>query len=767
VRRLLASLAVALVLAPAARNAAAAGAWQTLQHTYNVSALEVDADTLWCATLEAGLVHYDVTTHAFTTLSRAPTGLQSNHLTALALDRTGMLWVGTEGIGVSRLFPDRATWDLLSRFDGVPSDTINVLTAHGDSVWIGTPQGIALWDGNTIAGAIPDGVNPSPFASNNIVGIAQLGDSVWVATLGGVYVSDLATPPLTWTAVNQGLFAPAPVTLGTDGVRLFTIVNTVPYRFDVAAGQWRFAGNWPGVGATLRMSDDHGVVVISTHTGIYRWDPAAPPAFSGDPPGDWVAIQTGPPFGSGSDPDSAGLVFATATDAAGVVTWAANQDGVRALTPSCGACAADRMPGPPGNNIINLALEGSTVYVNSYVEGVGRYDGVTWRNWYAVSCGGGPACDSTFVDPIYNFGLHVDARGHKWVACWSGPTEEFNDAVSPPTFIHHQEAWADPVPAPERHSFGWALANDPSGGIWIGLESNGNTTPVTALGLDHYDASGAYVGNLRPDNVPSMAGQQIRGLVVDGRGRLWVGFTGEGVQYFDFPLPPSGIPSFTSVGGTENFFVQSLALHGDSLWVLTTDDLRRYDARSARLVLGSVVSPPGATSQNALRPLAIGPDGAVWLGTEKGLRVYRPGGAIEDFNTANSPLASNEVRAVVVDPATGVVWAGTSEGMNRYDPHYLPPGQSAIGALRLSIYPNPITLTGIGVGLRLKGAAATYDGAVYDLNGRMIRRFSGVPNGGVFWDGLDQHGSVVRPGVYFVHASGGGRTATARVAMVR
>ncbi len=759
-RRLLASLAAALLLASAARSAAAAGAWQTIQHVATVSALLVAADSLWCATLEGGLVHYDLTTRAFTTLSRSPGGLQSNHLTALALDRTGLLWVGTQGAGVSRLHADRVTWDLLSRFDGLPADTVNVLTAHGDSVWVGTTQGIALWDGNVIAGAIPDGVNPSPFASNNIVGIAPVGDSLWVATLGGVYVTDLGTAPnLTWTAVNQGLFAPTPIALGYDGTLLFTIVNGVPYRFDVAGNTWRFAGNWPAVGVTSRMSAEHGSVVISTQNGLYRWAPNASPAFSGDPPGDWAAIQTGAPFSTGD--------FATAGDAAGVITWAADAGGVRGLTTTCGACDPDVFPGPTGNNVINLDLAGPALWVNTYNTGVSRFSGGAWRLWPAVGCGGGASCDTTFTIPIYSYALHVGQNGHKWIACWSGPLEEIDDSVSPPTFVHHKEAWADPVPAPERHSFGWAGANDPSGGVWIGLESNGNTTPVTALGLDHYDANGAYVGNFRPDN-STMVAEQIRGLAIDGRGRLWVGYiTGEGVQYFDFPLPPSGPPTFTRLGGTETFSVQSIVARGDSLWVLTTQDLRRYEARLARLVVGSVVSPPGATPQNALRPLAVGPDGAVWLGTDKGVRIYHPGGAIEDFSTANSPLASNEVRAIAVDAATGVAWIGTSEGLNRYDPSYLPPGQTTVGALNLSIFPNPITITGVGVGLRIKGAAASYDGAIYDLNGREVARFTAVKNGGVFWNGLDEKGSVVRPGVYFVRAKSGGRTATARVAMVR
>jgi ligand-binding sensor domain-containing protein len=158
-----------------------------------------------------------------------------------------------------------------------------------------------------------------------------------------------------------------------------------------------------------------------------------------------------------------------------------------------------------------------------------------------------------------------------------------------------------------------------------------------------------------------MRGGQIRGLTVDHKGRFWVGYTGQGLQYFEWPLPvPGGVPDFETVVGAENLYIQNLRTFGDSLWVLTDTDLRRYNARTARPALNSIFSPPGETPQGAVRPLDVGPDGSVWLGTAVGLRVYHPGGAVQDFNTGNSPLANNSVRAVFVDPKTGVVWIGTA-----------------------------------------------------------------------------------------------------------
>jgi ligand-binding sensor domain-containing protein len=308
--------------------------------------------------------------------------------------------------------------------------------------------------------------------------------------------------------------------------------------------------------------------------------------------------------------------------------------------------------------------------------------------------------------------------------------------------------------------------------MWISLETDGRDYPSpVAFGIDYYGPDGTFMRNYQPANTnpgAAMRGGQIRGLTVDHRGRFWVGYTGLGVQYFDWPIPaPPAAPDFFTVSGTEDFYIQSLRTYGDSLWVLTDKDLRRYDARSTNPATNSIFSPPGETVQHAVRPLEVGPDGSVWLGTSSGLRIYHPGGRIEDFKVSNSPIASDGVRAIVVDPRSGVAWIGTTAGLNRYDPHYVPPSGAAIQSLHISVRPNPMPLTAIGTPVLLSGGGDVYDGEIYDLNGRVVNRFTQVRDGQAFWNGRDQHGTLVKPGIYFVRATSKGHSATARVAVVR
>jgi hypothetical protein len=249
--------------------------------------------------------------------------------------------------------------------------------------------------------------------------------------------------------------------------------------------------------------------------------------------------------------------------------------------------------------------------------------------------------------------------------------------------------------------------------------------------------------------------------------RILVGYSERGprgLQYFDLP-PPGQTPTFTTVGGTDNLEVVGIANYGDSLWVLTTQDLRRYSLTS--LNLQGAFSRPGSSAENSLHPLDVGPDGTVWLGSENGLRALHPGNAVNDYTTANSPLLDNRVRAIRVDPGTGMVWVATGGGINRFDPNYVPPGDVIPPSLSIQAYPNPTLLTAIGVPIRLRGNGTRYTVDVFDVRGRRMRHIVGVGNDQVFWNARDDEGNLVRPGIYFIHAETGGRTATARVALIR
>jgi hypothetical protein len=255
-------------------------------------------------------------------------------------------------------------------------------------------------------------------------------------------------------------------------------------------------------------------------------------------------------------------------------------------------------------------------------------------------------------------------------------------------------------------------------------------------------------------------------LAVTLNQRLWIGYDGKGLDFLSLSsgLPPAS--NFIHLTSTDNLGVRWVAARGDSVWILTQNDVRLFESSAIQTSQPSrILRVPGGQSILGFQPLAIGLDGTVWAASLAGLRAFHPGGAQDSFFTTNSPLPGNEVRSLAIDPRNGVLWMTTSSGLASLNPGYQPPPAPPLPALHVQLYPNPVYSTNLGFGLRMTGEAQSYRGEIYDLSGRLIRSYE-VANGGVFWDGKDRHGHPVKPGLYLVRASAGGQEAVSRVVVL-
>ena len=746
------AVCLALLLAAAglgafAASSRAAGAWSTFVRPQIYNDLAASAETVWCATEEAGLVVYDRAADRFASITREPGGLASNHLTSLAFDRRGRLWIGTRDAGVSRRSPD-GTWGLLNAFDGLPSLDVNAVRAQGDTLWIGTTAGLALFDGSEIRGRLPDGVNPSPFASDDITGIVVRGDALWISTGAGVYYSSISSGLTSWTGVVTGLPVGPVDALVSDGTDIWAMAGDRLWRAQ-AGDTW---ASVPDFQLVYHVSDDFGTVIVSSDAGLSQWGG-----------GTWNPINTS--LGSFAAPR---FIFATTSDPSGHV-FAANSGGFYEQQPSSTPWIQRYPPGPPGNNVQNVEIHGGLAYMATFDEGVGRYDGSSWTPFFPVQCT--TNCAETFYDPIFAFGMLVDRQGYVWLGTW-GVSVDMMDDSGPTSQVQH--LWISTQLADDRHTWLWSASADSAGGRWFGMDTPclGCDQQHDPIGIDYYSASGRLLANYEPskgDSALNMANNQVRSLAYEA-GRMWVGYAGHGVQWFSVPSDTTQLKlTFNSISDASRLDVFSVIPHSDSIWVFNTSDLRLYTGfGQSNNGIGYAI-PAGPAPRGAVHPMDVARDGTVWLGTANGVRIYHPGGATEDLTAANSPLADDEVRAIRIDRATGVVWIGTASGLNRFDPGYVAPPPPKLAHLDIRVYPNPVPIANlIGAPVHITGNGLNYVARVFSVDGRLIRRLEGgAGNGDIVWDGRNDDGALVRPGLYFVRVEAGGRRATARVTLLR
>ena len=145
---------------------------------------------------------------------------------------------------------------------------------------------------------------------------------------------------------------------------------------------------------------------------------------------------------------------------------------------------------------------------------------------------------------------------------------------------------------------------------------------------------------------------------------------------------------------------------------------------------------------------AIVIDGAnrKWIGTESsGVYLLSENGqeTIKHFTILNSPLMSNDILSIAINPITGEVFFGTGQGIVSYQSDASLAG-SAFGDVHA--YPNPVREGYIGV-ITITGLVDNTHVKITDLNGNLVNQT--ISNGSLAtWDAKDVHGRKVNTGIY-------------------
>jgi len=244
-----------------------------------------------------------------------------------------------------------------------------------------------------------------------------------------------------------------------------------------------------------------------------------------------------------------------------------------------------------------------------------------------------------------------DAEGFVWVGTQQG-LNRFDG--------HRFEIYRhDPEdPASLSDDWIWALLLDRRDRLWVGTDAGG---------LQLLDASTGAVVPLAEltAQAEGLATLSVRVLAEDGLGRIWFGTDGAGVGRLE---PDTGrLRMFDASAGLANDRVKALHIgDGGFVWVGTDGGgLQRIDPLSNDV---QSVTVPGVSR---IRSLAGAAGGRLWIGSqESGLFRFDPSsGAVEAFDGTRLPKpAADAIRDLMVD-GRGRLWVATdSDGVSLFDP---------------------------------------------------------------------------------------------------
>lgn len=146
---------------------------------------------------------------------------------------------------------------------------------------------------------------------------------------------------------------------------------------------------------------------------------------------------------------------------------------------------------------------------------------------------------------------------------------------------------------------------------------------------------------------------------------------------------------------------------------------------------------------------AIAVDGAnrKWIGTRNGVWLISADGEkiIERFTAENSPLLSNEIIRIVIDPVSGEVFFSTFNGICSYR------GTATEGADKnenVLVFPSPVP-PGYEGTIAIRGLANNAFVKITELNGRLVYQTRAL-GGQAVWNGRDYKNQRASSGVYLV-----------------
>jgi hypothetical protein len=245
-----------------------------------------------------------------------------------------------------------------------------------------------------------------------------------------------------------------------------------------------------------------------------------------------------------------------------------------------------------------------------------------------------------------------------------------------------------------------------SGGLFVYDDNNTISDPSD----DQYKTLNNTTGQ---GNLPSM---RVYSIAEDLDGEIWVG-TDKGIGVFYNP---------SAIFSGNNFDAQQI--------LITEGEYGQY-----------------LLSEEKVKCITVDGANRKWIGTEKsGVFLISDDGMEEilHFTTYNSPLFSDNIYDITINPSSGEVFIGTEKGLISYRSDAT---NGATTQSRTKVFPNPVRETYNGI-IAISGLVKDANVKIADIDGNLV--FEGFAKGGqASWNGKNKSGNRISTGVYLVFST--------------
>lgn len=317
------------------------------------------------------------------------------------------------------------------------------------------------------------------------------------------------------------------------------------------------------------------------------------------------------------------------------------------------------------------------------------------------------------------------------------------------------------------------IAVDNSGFIWITTQTHQAGTPA--------------LHRLSPDNqslqsytLPFLESGFLNKVIIDANNNKWMvvrprqsvawsvmAFKEKQDNTFEFRTFNSG----TNTGALPSLAVNDidLDLNGD-IWFATDGGVAVYynPANIMNQNNYATVKPisDGRPTLEADRVTSIAVDGGnrKWFGTRNGLWLFNENATkpLLNFTTDNSPLPSNNILDIEIQPQTGELFIVTDKGLISYRSNATQ-GQTECN---IKIFPNPVRPEFNGT-IGVSGLAERSVVKITDISGKLMYETTSI-GGTATWNRRDYNGVTAKSGIYLIWVanSNGENTCISKLALI-
>lgn len=761
-------MAITLLLLPALTwGQQAIGHWRDCFDYSAVYHIAIAGDRIY-GSCRSGMYYYDIADNSALAFGKS-TGLSDVGIATIAYDEPSKSLVVAYNNANIDILCDSRVYNLsdIKRSEVTGNKNINHIRFHNGTAWLATGFGIVVVDlsRREIKETYYIGAGGSHIA---VYDIAFTSDSIYAATAEGLkrLPTDESHPGISdrWHTDNR-VDSLTITTLDTIGGSLLLAT----YTFDpelITIYRSSTAGYTPLTsGQILSMRSDGGIVCVSTAEGVIRYNSALQ-TIDTLRSSNWGQVR---PFDAVADNN--GTVWIG--HAWGGI-WGVDTNGnTHGNSPSGPASADNTYSLTPTRNGMLLCPGGHTsTYANTWLAPNLFYtDGTTWRG-LDLSNGafdGRHDVVSAAVNPRDTAEIIAALWGSGVASIRNNIVQEFYDEQTTgvlqgytPDGIYHTLLTG-------------AIAFDRDGDLWV-LNSHSDH----ALAVRRTDGTWEHLSTAALSSL-----LQVDKLLFDSIDN-WLWFAGrenaiyvhDGVSRMAYINPNRGSKLQTE---TVNAMVQD---HSGNLWVGTNKGIKViYDAyntfkngghgEEAPVSCSNITITNGSFAEYLMayeNITAIAVDGAnrKWVGTASGgLYLISSNGLeqLEHFTTSDSPLASDKIVCLGIQPLSGEVYIGTDQGLQVY--RGTATYAESLPQEHIYAFPNPVR-PGYDGPVAIKGF--TRDALIHitDAAGHIV--YSTQAQGGqVVWNTRTASGTPVASGVYYVFASDalGSNRSVAKILIIR